>query len=128
MRSGLKALGFVAHTFGRQALPMVWDFAECVPFADASEGSDGGAIEWVAGVAERLSSGIGKRFRKPASRQLKSLMLATPRFPMVHVIYGLQTLRTAPIPYADLSDYFYVWLKRALPNWKIPPDSNRTTV
>ncbi|MGC8731487.1 MAG: REP-associated tyrosine transposase, partial [Halothiobacillaceae bacterium] len=40
-----------ANTFGRQALPMVWDFAEVNPFGDSS-GDALQAIEWVAGVAE----------------------------------------------------------------------------
>lgn len=38
---------FVRGTFGRQALPMVWDFAEAVPWTDSSGNVDG-AIDWVA--------------------------------------------------------------------------------
>ncbi|MFH1999217.1 MAG: DUF1156 domain-containing protein, partial [Planctomycetota bacterium] len=42
---------FVAHTFGRQALPIVWDFAEAVPWSDSSGNLDG-AIDWTARVIE----------------------------------------------------------------------------
>ena len=42
---------FVAHTFGRQALPIIWDFAEPVLWADSS-GNIQGAIDWVTRVIE----------------------------------------------------------------------------
>ena len=113
--------GFVAHTFGRQALPMVWDFAECVPFAEAS-GSYGGAVEWVAGVAERLSSGIaGERL---SSGNVASVEVAdacsSPIPDGACDVWFTDPPYYDAIPYADLSDFFYVWLKRAIPNWKIP--------
>ena len=38
----------MGHTFGRQALPMVWDFAELAPFGGAS-GSPEGALDWIIG-------------------------------------------------------------------------------
>src|SRR5262249_18317085 len=46
---------FVAHTFGRQALPIVWDFAETNPWAGASGNFDG-AVEWVASVITAIPS------------------------------------------------------------------------
>src|SRR5262249_30092673 len=42
---------FQGHTFARQALPMVWDFAEVNPLSDSS-GNWLGAIEWIARVCE----------------------------------------------------------------------------
>src|SRR5439155_6233681 len=42
---------FVAHTFGRQALPLVFDFAEAVPWSDSS-GNLEGAIDWSSRVVE----------------------------------------------------------------------------
>ncbi len=42
------------NTFARQALPMVWDFAEANPFS-SSTGNFLGAVEWVAEVVERIS-------------------------------------------------------------------------
>jgi putative DNA methylase len=42
---------FIAHTFGRQVVTMVWDFVELAPFGDAS-GSPRGALDWVIGVIE----------------------------------------------------------------------------
>jgi putative DNA methylase len=104
---------FVAHTFGRQALPMVWDYAECVPFAKAS-GSYGGAIEWVATVAERLSTG------NPASVEVADAC-CSPLPDSACDVWFTDPPYYDAIPYADLSDFFYVWLKRALPNWEISP-------
>jgi len=46
---------FVGHTFVRQALGMVWDFAEPVPWVSAS-GNWAGAIDWVSRVIEHESS------------------------------------------------------------------------
>jgi adenine-specific DNA methylase len=42
---------FQGHTFARQALPMVWDFAEVNPWCDSS-GNFMGAVEWIAKVCE----------------------------------------------------------------------------
>ena len=44
---------FVAHTFGRQALPMIFDFAEAVPLTDSS-GNLEGAVDWVAAVVDKF--------------------------------------------------------------------------
>src|SRR4030095_14112748 len=43
---------FVAHTFGRQALGIIWDYAEVSGFADGS-GSYRGAADWICRVIER---------------------------------------------------------------------------
>ena len=99
---------FVAHTFGRQALPIVWDFAEAVPWSDSSGNIDG-AIDWAARVVEAWpGSNIG---------QLQSADATQHPLPDE----AAQVWFTDPpyydaVPYADLSDYFLVWLKRVLPN------------
>lgn len=50
---------FIIQTFGRQALPMVWDYAESNPFSN-STGNWSGAINWVVKSLEKFpSSGIG---------------------------------------------------------------------
>lgn len=100
---------FVAHTFSRQALPIVWDFAEAVPWSDSSGNFDG-AVEWVARVAEHTQS-IGQTGQvqaadacfSPLSDDSCSVWFTDPPY------YDA-------VPYADLSDFFYVWLKRSLPN------------
>jgi len=99
---------FVAHTFGRQALPFVWDFAEVNPFAAAS-GSFSGAIDWISRVIEResISAGqIGHAARGSAAEQLLPDDSAAAVVTDPPYYYAIQ--------YADLSDFFYVWLRRSL--------------
>lgn len=96
----------VEHVFGRQALPMVWDFVEANPLSEI--GWDG-ACEWIvkvlAGTAEAdLSPG---RVEQASARQHPlpdDAADATVTDPPYY----------AAIPYADLSDFFYVWLRRCL--------------
>ena len=99
---------FVAHTFGRQALPIVWDFAEAVPWTNSS-GNFKGAVDWVARVVEAWPSAptigeiqIGNATQCSLPDQAASLWFTDPPY------YDA-------VPYADLSDFFFVWLKRALP-------------
>jgi len=95
----------VVSTFRRQALPMTWDFAEANPFASSS-GS----------------------FSKIVSAEAKVLLVALPDGSLAtahQVDAQSQTatkgrfVSTDPpyydnIGYADLSDYFYIWLRRSL--------------
>src|SRR5581483_10301557 len=98
---------FVRSTFGRQALPIVWDFAEAVPWSDASGNLDG-AIDWTARVVEAW----------PGSRsgQLQAADATDHPLPdeTAHLWFTDPPYYDA-VPYADLSDFFLVWLKRALP-------------
>ncbi len=99
---------FIAHTFGRQALPMVWDYAEVNPFS-SSTGNWASALEWVTRAIEHCST-VGT---EPAYlRQGDATRLSQTN-------ESLDAVITDPpyydaIPYADLSDFFYVWLKRTL--------------
>jgi len=98
---------FVAHTFGRQALPIVWDFAEAAPWSDSS-GNLNGAIDWTARVIEAW----------PGSRPGQVQQADATEHPLPNET--AQVWFTDPpyydaVPYADLSDFFFVWLKRALP-------------
>jgi len=98
---------FIAHTFGRQAIPMVWDFAEVNPFGDAS-GNVRGALNWVLEVIKELvNSG------EPAS------VLRTSATELPYPDNFFDAIITDPpyydnISYAALSDFFYVWLKRSI--------------
>ena len=99
---------FVAHTFGRQALPIVWDFPEVALLASAS-GNWQGALDWVATVSSEIANSIST----PAHVQTSS---ATSH-PLPDD--AAQALVTDPpyydaVPYADLSDFFYVWLRRTV--------------
>ena len=98
---------FIAHTFGRQAIPMVWDFAEVNPFGGAS-GNVQGALDWVLGVIKDLiNSG------EPAN------VLRTSATELPFPDNFFDAIITDPpyydnISYAALSDFFYVWLKRSI--------------
>ncbi len=106
---------FVAHTFGRQALPIVWDFAEAVPWAGASGNLDG-AIDWVARVIEAWpnSPTIGQVHTADATQ--------TPFLDETSDIWFTDPPYYDAVPYADLSDFFFVWLKRALPGHPLMHD------
>jgi hypothetical protein len=99
-----------AGTFGRQALPIMWDFLEVFPLSGAT-GDWSGAVEWVAQVAdENLVLGTGGHVG-----QFSAVAHALPDD-------AAQAFVTDPpyydaVPYADLSDFFYVWLRRALPGF-----------
>jgi adenine-specific DNA methylase len=97
----------VRGVFARQALPMVWDFAEANPFSGRS-GSFDGAIEWVAEVAEEIPAHI-----EPG--QVTIADAAHSGLPSD----AAQAMVTDPpyydaVPYAKLANYFYVWQRRAL--------------
>jgi hypothetical protein len=106
---------FVAHTFGRQALPIVWDFAEAVPWSDSSGNLDG-AIDWSARVVEAWPGSSTGQIQ-PADATAHPLPDET-----AHVWFTDPPYYDA-VPYADLSDYFLVWLKRALPGHPLLRDA-----
>ena len=106
------------NTFGRQALPMVWDFCETNPFAGAG-GDLYGTVHSLCEVLDRLPTdtlpGIVARADAASDQQQAS---------------GIVICTDPPyydnVGYADLSDFFYVWLRRSLrPLW---PDLFRTVV
>jgi putative DNA methylase len=100
---------FVGHTFAQgQSLPIKWDFAEVVPFASGS-GSWEGAVGWVVRVIENLTKAqllpgiIQKATATNHPLPDDSAQLVVTDSPYYDAV-----------PYADLSDFFYVWLKRNL--------------
>ena len=97
---------FVANTFGRQALPIVWDFAEAVQLADSS-GNFEGAVDWVARVVKAWPGS------DPASTQQANATIH-PLADQAAGIWFTDPPYYDAVPYADLSDFFLVWLKRAL--------------
>ena len=92
-------------TFGRQALPMVWDFAESNPFNHAA-----GDLETTLGtmirVLERMHSGKQGNVEQKSAADSQGLQ-ANP-------IVSTDPPYYDNIGYADLSDFFYVWLRRSL--------------
>ena len=92
------------NTFGRQAIPMVWDYAECNPFC-ASSGSFDNMLKWVEKAVDLFPSTIvGNADQSDAQTDcgLRNIMISTD--PPYYDNIG----------YADLSDYFYVWLRMSL--------------
>ena len=101
----------VVSTFRRQALPMTWDFGEANPFAVSSGllAKNTEAISKVIGLA-LTGSVAGRAQQRDAAG---SVGLAADDAPASRIV------STDPpyydnIGYADLSDFFYVWLRRSL--------------
>ncbi len=96
----------VAGVFGRQAIPMIWDFAEANPFSDSSQNWMG-QIEWISKVVERLPTNINGGQARQADA---STTIHAERAPVI--------VTDPPyydnISYAELSDFFYVWLRPLL--------------
>jgi putative DNA methylase len=94
----------IRNTFGRQAIPMTWDFAETNPFSD-SAGNVSSGIEWSKKVIEKLPAAFeGHSSQVEAQNQTISMGKVVSTDPPYFDNIG----------YADLSDYFYLWLRRAL--------------
>ncbi|MDA8652394.1 DUF1156 domain-containing protein [Porticoccaceae bacterium] len=95
---------YVTHVFGRQAIPMVWDYTEINPFS-GSTGDWLGAISWIARVIEKFQSLVaGNASQDDAATQSLSLRKVVSTDPPYYDNIG----------YADLSDFFYLWMRRAL--------------
>ena len=93
-------------TFARQAIPMTWDFAEGNVFGTSS-GNLADSIEWIAMVVERLPAEAGDARQVDAT----GMSVATSA-----VVISTDPPYYDNVGYADLSDFFYVWLRRSLAN------------
>lgn len=96
----------VGKTFGRQALPMMWDYAEANPFCGAG-GDIVPQLEYVAKFLDRcavLNAWNGFATQDDAQTQ----GISDGKFVSTDPPYYDN------IGYADLSDFFYVWMRRAL--------------
>jgi putative DNA methylase len=108
----------VQGVFSRQALPMVWDFTEANSFSGATGDFDG-ALEWVLKVCSTTASldlTPGQVEKASATNHLLPDESA-------HCIFTDPPYYDA-IAYGDLSDFFYVWLKRTVGH--LYPDLFRT--
>ena len=98
----------IEHVFGRQALPIVWDFAE-VPIFSNSTGNYLSGVELVAKVVDACPNGptgqvqLADATDHPLPDETAGVWFTDPPY------YDA-------VPYADLSDFFLVWLKRSLPD------------
>ena len=96
------------HTFGRQALPIVWDFAEVVVTANGPGNWQSG-YELVGDVVEETRT-LGAANAHPADGTDSPLSDEAAK------VWFTDPPYYDAIPYADLSDFFLVWLKRTLPD------------
>lgn len=103
--------GALRETFGRQAIPMTWDYAEANPFST----SGGNFQMFVNRCADSISylplkeiDGTAEQFDAQSDCELRNIMVSTD--PPYYDNIG----------YADLSDFFYIWMRHSLKN--IYPD------
>lgn len=96
----------VVHTFGRNALPMTWDFAETNPF-NPNAASWPAGVKFVAAALTNVGQGLpvnvvrGSATELPFEDNYFDAVVTDPPY------YD-------NVPYADLSDFFYVWARRAI--------------
>jgi putative DNA methylase len=99
---------FIGNTFGRQAIPMVWDFCEVSPLS-LSTGGFTGACEWIVNVLEREAIGAD------VAGHVESASAAAHPMPSDSAnAYITDPPYYDSVPYSHLADFFYVWLRRSL--------------
>lgn len=99
---------FNVNTFKRFALPISWDFSEVCPISETT-GNFLGAVEWVGRVYDHILSASSKTKPPHVLRQSA----------IENNLSGYDTIITDPpyydaIPYSDLMDFFYIWLRRSV--------------
>ncbi|MEI8042008.1 MAG: hypothetical protein WCL11_11405 [Verrucomicrobiota bacterium] len=94
----------VIHLFTRQAIPIVWDFAEPNVFSN-SAGDFGITLGNILRIFDNLVSVCGGEVRQLSA---EVLMNDRPR------LFSTDPPYYDNVPYADLSDFFYIWLRRCL--------------
>ncbi|WP_019994998.1 DUF1156 domain-containing protein [Aureimonas ureilytica] len=98
-------MGRLAGAMGRQGVPMQWSFAETNPLAGAGGDIAGTAVS----VAENLSNlGVG------GVGCIKNLAAQTNSFAEEPIVVSTDPPYYDNVNYSDLSDFFYVWLRRSL--------------
>ena len=92
------------NLFARQAIPMAWDFGEANPFSDSGGGYNS-ALDWIEPAVRQLAGkAAGHSIAANASIQSISESKVVSTDPPYYDNIG----------YADLSDFFYVWLRHSL--------------
>ena len=97
----------LGHTFARFALPIVWDYTEVNPLSNSS-GNFLGALDWVSRFGDHVLESA-----KPVE------MTSVKSISAIRASGQYDAIVTDPpyygaIPYSDLMDFFYVWLRRSL--------------
>lgn len=100
----INSIGAIRNTFARQTLSMKWDYAEANPFSEAT-GCYSNMLTWVVKCIKELPSygqGVSKQFPAQGDSELREIMVSTD--PPYYDNIG----------YADLSDFFYFWMRESL--------------
>ncbi|KAA8832152.1 DUF1156 domain-containing protein [Bifidobacterium tissieri] len=105
----------IRNVFARQAIPMAWDYAESNPFSTKS-GNFLGQVNWVAEAIQNV----------PAHPQGDAQQADAATRDYTNVVVSTDPPYYDNIGYSDLSDYFYVWLRRMLKD--VLPSTVRTTL
>ena len=92
------------NTFARQALPMAWDFVE-PNFLATGTGSFTGSLEWTASAIDTPGGSAPTPHVEQADASTRSYQ---------QVLISTDPPYYDNIGYSDLSDFFYVWLRRTL--------------
>ena len=95
------------NTFARQSIPMTWDYAELNTLLDGT-GSFVGAVGWTAESIDGVAAGYGASFGAGHQDDATSQSLSSGKVVSTDPPYYDN------IGYADLSDFFYVWLRCSL--------------
>ncbi len=99
----------IRSTFARFALPITWDFSESAPLSDTTGGFVQ-SVDWVFKVCEHLQESVD------SARSGESVLGSAISCP----VDSVDLILTDPpyydaIPYSDLMDFFYIWLRRSIP-------------
>ena len=96
----------IEHVFGRQAIPITWDFAEANPFSNSTRNWLA-QIAWIAKAVENLpvSATIGEAYQAD---------VCTTQHAQDMPVFITDPPYYDNIGYADLSDFFYIWLRPLL--------------
>ncbi len=97
----------VRNTFARQAIPMVWDFSETNPFS-TSTGNWISCCRWIGKVVAAVPA------KESASIMLKDAVMSDQSRLGKRYVFATDPPYYDNIGYADLADFFYVWLRRSL--------------
>ena len=94
----------IRNTFGRQALPMVWDYAEANPFSNSS-GNWRSMLDWVQKVVAQSVPGAPGKIEQINAQSVEYAR---------DMVISTDPPYYDNIPYSNLSDFFYVWMRKSL--------------
>ena len=100
-----QAKELVVSTFGLPVMPMTWDYIETNPFSSSTGNWVSGVEQAAKGVANTPATGKSVAWQADA---------AAPKNPKVPWVVCTDPPYYDNIPYADLSDFFYIWLRKIL--------------